>query len=444
MADSWSASSNSATSLKLVGPSSPSTGAFNPDFTYPIFGEAETIYGYKGLDIKLKFASGDLTTYLKVDYKEKNEGTTAKIDNVEASLKQFLPGDYLTDETAFQDAVLSQETSFRPLGEKVHSYTRSKSSSKGKGRAGKVGSAGDSLAEDDSNARVFEIYRSTWETRGFRELHRRMQIFALFFIEGASYIQEDEQNWEFFCLYERVPRGTGDEDGQTSFSWHFAGYTSLYRFWCWPDAARVRLSQFVILPPFQKQGHGGALYSQVHDEMLKRPSVTEMTVEDPSEAFDRLRDGSDLRRLLAPGGFVDGAKAEGKLRAPLDVKWSESERLKRKIAPRQWSRLVEMLQLMDLRPDEADQVKAYRLQVKARLFRFNKDILTQLKKSERVVKLQETFESVVDEYGELVGVDVEPLLEAAEMGNSGADVGGSSGANGGHADGPPRKMARLD
>lgn len=30
-----------------------SVGAFTPDFTYPIFGEQEKIFGYKGLEIKV-------------------------------------------------------------------------------------------------------------------------------------------------------------------------------------------------------------------------------------------------------------------------------------------------------------------------------------------------------------------------------------------------------
>ncbi|EPQ30483.1 uncharacterized protein PFL1_02009 [Pseudozyma flocculosa PF-1] len=436
MAESWSANSNNATVLKLVGAPEPSNSAFHPEFTYPIFGEAETIYGYQGLAINLHFASGSLQPILKVDYSAKNESTTAKIDDVDATLREFLPADCLGREqqSIFDETVAKEASNFRPLGEKVSSYTRRRSGSKGKGKArnGAGPSSGASLSEDDPEARVFEVYRSTWDTEGFREYHRRMQIFALFFIEGASYIQEDETNWEFFCLYERVRPQAHDEPP----SWHFVGYTSLYRFWCWPDAARMRLSQFVILPPYQKAGHGGALYTTVHGEMLKRSEVTEMTVEDPSEAFDRLRDGSDLRRLLAPGGFVEHAKAEQRLRAPIDRNWSEEQRLRNKIAPRQWNRLVEMLQLLHLDPEDAEQVRAYRLQVKARLFRFNKDILTQLPKHERLVKLQETYESVIDEYGELVGVDVELILAVGE-------AQGEIGRHAGAEEGPPRKMARF-
>lgn len=40
----------------------------------------------------------------------------------------------------------------------------------------------------------------TWDTPGFREYHRRMQIFILLFIEAGSYIEEEDERWEFVVL----------------------------------------------------------------------------------------------------------------------------------------------------------------------------------------------------------------------------------------------------
>jgi histone acetyltransferase 1 len=44
------------------------------------------------------------------------------------------------------------------------------------------------------------LHQATWETPGFRDYHRRMQLFILLFIEGGSYVHEDEDAWEFFVL----------------------------------------------------------------------------------------------------------------------------------------------------------------------------------------------------------------------------------------------------
>jgi histone acetyltransferase 1 len=42
--------------------------------------------------------------------------------------------------------------------------------------------------------------KTTWNTPGFREYHRRMQLFILLYIEAGSYISEDEDIWEFVVL----------------------------------------------------------------------------------------------------------------------------------------------------------------------------------------------------------------------------------------------------
>ena len=44
------------------------------------------------------------------------------------------------------------------------------------------------------------MIQATWKTPGFREYHRRMQLFILLYIEAGSYIQEEEESWEFVVL----------------------------------------------------------------------------------------------------------------------------------------------------------------------------------------------------------------------------------------------------
>lgn len=101
-------------------------------------------------------------------------------------------------------------------------------------------------------------------------------------------------------------------------------------------------SQFVILPPYQQEGHGcqysspdfygpvfrgadylsplnrlaAALYAAIYQYVLAQPTVVELTVEDPAEAFEDLRDRNDLKMLLANerfmrDGFGDGVLSSG-------------------------------------------------------------------------------------------------------------------------------------
>ena len=124
---------------------------------------------------------------------------------------------------------------------------------------------------------------------------------------------------------------------------------SLYRFWHYPSSSRLRLSQFVILPPYHKQSHGTRLYKQVYSQALSEDAVSELTIEDPNEAFDRLRDSSDLKTLLQPGGIISQMQEEEQgLKAPLRKDRSERWRARAKIAKRQWSRLIEVSQNVPL------------------------------------------------------------------------------------------------
>ena len=455
MTDSWTTNSNGAVCLRMVGAPPARNSIFHPDFTYPIYGEEESIYGYQDLSLNLGFVSGSLQPLLQLTYGRKVAGSAAKIDLPDSKLLEcFNKGEVLRCSSRADMDVKAQKSSsgFEPIGEKVGTWTVPSSEFKGKQKSVR-GSASRTPTAEPEGDHHYEVYLCTWDTPRFKQFYRRMRIFTYFFIEAGTFLDEDEPNWEFFLLFER------DSDSKV----HFVGFTSLYRFWTYPDSSRVRLSQFLILPPYQGFGLGTRLYLSVHDQMLKRgDKVAELTVEDPSEAFDRMRDSADLRRLLNPNGlpessikitsFSEGMKG-GKLGPPVDAEWSEEQRRLFKIPPRQWSRLVEMIQLMHIDPSEEEQVKAYRLQVKARIHKQNRDKLSQVSRADRIKTLHERYEDIVaNEYGELVGVDVSPLLGGVELPEDeeedAADASGShpkKGKGGRPSNGNerPNKVARL-
>lgn len=414
----WTADANEALTLSLVRAeedkqvlgSEETYEEFHPTFTYPIYGEDERIYGYQDLVIDLRFASGSLAQYLSVRYAQKLDASTT-VDNVEGIIKDFIPPDYDTDEAAFLTRVQEDAVSFKPIGSVVHTYTRPA-----------PGTSGSSSATRE--AVEYEVYHATWNDSGFIEYHRRMQIFILLYIEAGSYINEDDDAWQFFVLYEKRKRQNGTK------TYHFIGYSSVYKFYCFPEKHRLRLSQFVIVPPYQHQGHGSELYKTIYNYTLLTPLISELTVEDPAEAFEDLRDRNDLRMLLANENFMKegfgneavshgggkvrkrktraranpmGAssgmvKGTGKMGPPIDKAWAETFRTQLKVAGRQWQRLMEMLILMHLNPTDTQAARAYRLQVKERLYRFNFEILAQLDKEERLEKLEETFQSLREDY----------------------------------------------
>ncbi|KAF8626361.1 hypothetical protein AX15_005012 [Amanita polypyramis BW_CC] len=413
----WTADANDALHLSLV--SAPLgddiTTIFHPNFTYPIYGEDEKIYGYQDLTIDLRFASGSLVQYLNLSYSKKLASST--IDDVEGTLARFIPSGYYKDEATFLQQVEDDAQKFRPYGNLIYSYTRTVSRAPGnsKGKATSVGQ----IEQEDENLLEFEAYHATWSTPGFKEYHRRLQLFVLLYIEGGSYINDEEDSWEFMVLYEKRRR-----KGSAMMTYHFVGYSSLYNFYHFPEKVRMRLSQFIILPPYQRQAHGSELYKTIYQYVCSQPHIAELTVEDPAEAFEDLRDKNDLKMLFSCRQFMQegfgehiishgggrvgkarritrgdsGSRAAGKLGPPADKVWVEKWRRELKIAGRQFQRLVEMLMLSHLDPLDIRGLKGYRLQVKERLYRFNYEILAQLDKQERLDKLEETFQNVREDY----------------------------------------------
>lgn len=167
---------------------------------------------------------------------------------------------------------------------------------------------------------------------------------------------------------------------------------------------------------------------------LASSTCTEITVEDPNEAFDDLRDYCDYNRLLANGAFakiklntaIDPKLAQRRIgiRVPtsklLDLPLLSTLRKESKIAPRQFARIVEMYLFSKIAPhsrqagsarltrgprssDPDDKAFYYwRLLVKQRVYRKNKDILMQLDRGERVDKVEQTVGEVAGDYERLL------------------------------------------
>ena len=197
---------------------------------------------------------------------------------------------------------------------------------------------------------------------------------------------------------------------------------------------RSRISQFLILPPHQSQSHGTHLYNAMTYLFLNDPFCTEITVEDPNEAFDDLRDYCDYKRLLANGTFTQitlnvdlepkaTAKSSG-VRVPtsklLETPLLITLRQKNKLAPRQFDRLVEIYLLSRIPAhsrqsgtarltqrgraiDHGDRAYYYwRLLVKQRIYKRNKDLLIQLDRTERIDKVEETLGDQEADYERLL------------------------------------------
>ena len=90
-----SSDANEAVSLELVEADSNALrtiSRFHPKFTYPIFGEEERIFGYKGLDITFRFAAHDLRPNCVISYEHRFPAIadTAALD-IRDALQDYIP-----------------------------------------------------------------------------------------------------------------------------------------------------------------------------------------------------------------------------------------------------------------------------------------------------------------------------------------------------------------
>lgn len=125
-------------------------------------------------------------------------------DPIEETLYKFIPPDYTKSEDTFKKTIeATASEGFTPPGTKISSYRATHSKGKGKSLGVQKFEPWvpcDSSEDEDAQEVIYELWQANWKTPGFREYHRRMQIFTLFYIEGGCYIEEDDHRWEFVVL----------------------------------------------------------------------------------------------------------------------------------------------------------------------------------------------------------------------------------------------------
>ncbi|KAA8650724.1 hypothetical protein EYZ11_005035 [Aspergillus tanneri] len=441
--DDWTCDANDALQITVVQPSEekPKTiSSFHPQFTYPIFGDEEQIFGYKGLIIRLRLAAHDLRPHIHISYDDKFKpvGDTAAVDLLK-TLKPWVPEEAFSTlpeyETAVQEDADAKD--FVPPGNLVHSYV--------------------------TRLRNYEIWAGSLADPKVQRLLNRAQIFVSLFIEAGTPLAIDDpewtlERWTVYFVYEKVTPPT-----PTASQYSLVGYATTYRWWFYQRSelempiatedsfpapeispaqlpARLRIAQFLILPPHQGSGHGVHLYTTIHSACFNDPTIVELTVEDPNEAFDALRDTSDYHILLPEfqkqkvGINPDPNDSYSKKQRPryvptsalIPTKILRDIRSSFKIAPTQFAHILEMyllgqipiknrhagganmarLLIKKYNTDDPNERRYYwwRMLVKQRLFKRSRDMLIQLEMSDRIQKLEETVTNVEEGYEALLKV----------------------------------------
>uniref|UniRef100_A0A8D1E759 Histone acetyltransferase type B catalytic subunit n=1 Tax=Sus scrofa TaxID=9823 RepID=A0A8D1E759_PIG len=255
-------------------------------------------------------------------------------DDVEGKIRQIIPPGFCTNTSDFL-SLLEKEVDFKPFGTLLHTYSV--------------------LSPTGGENFTFQIYKADMTCRGFREYHERLQTFLMWFIETASFIDVDDERWHYFLVFEKY-----NKDGATLFA--TVGYMTVYNYYVYPDKTRPRVSQMLILTPFQGQGHGAQLLETVHRYYIASPSVLDITAEDPSKSYVKLRDFVLVK-------FCQGLPcfSREKLMQGFNEDMAVEAQQKFKINKQHARRVYEILRLLVTDMSDAEQYRSYRLDIKRRL-----------------------------------------------------------------------------
>ncbi|EFA76210.1 putative histone acetyltransferase [Heterostelium album PN500] len=333
---------------------------FNPEFSHKIFKE-EQIMGYEPLTLNIYMGAGSLTTYIDTNYTIQSKNIT----NVERQLLKVMSKSDPPKSTldSFKDYIEEKEISFKPPGELIYEFSR--------------------VDRETGEERHFEIYFGKIIDPNILRYHEKLQLFVLWYIEGGSYIFTEDSNWDIFMMFEKKMIDSTKRYG-------IVGYTTIYNFYHHPSTNRSRisqfhtdsffiisklqtLSQFLVLPPYQRMGLGKRLLNSLYDYYKSHSSVYgpvyDITVEDPGEYFILLRNSVDLENVVKSGLLKE-------ISAEFDLSQNHKalfEKIRKEllITPVQSKTVLEIYLLSKLmnRPANDPLYKRYRIFIKKRLYK---------------------------------------------------------------------------
>lgn len=358
MIDPWSLHANKLIGFRLLSNEAELPlvrQSFHPKYTHQIY-DGEVISGFKGLNIDMCFAAGSLKGYFTIRSKDKRPSTMlpplgavdfASMDDVLEKLHEIYPREDIS--TSLNDFKTVLKDPWTPPGEVIHSYTLN---------------SVDLLHKGHRLEQSYYVFRAGFDNPEMKSLHERLQFFLFFYIDRASFIDASDPTWEVLLIAEKTVNKVTQE-----VSWRSVGYTTLYTFLRYPSSRALRISQVLIFPPFQRQGHGHQMLQAIFSLANSRPNVTEVNVEDPAPGFQMLRDLFDVSRVRELGVYSKQLNEHGiTVVPPWNKKVGQEVASKLKITVNQVRRCHDMLTLASIDLLNETQYKEFRLDVKRRLF----------------------------------------------------------------------------
>ncbi|XP_031108212.1 histone acetyltransferase type B catalytic subunit [Ipomoea triloba] len=221
-------------------------------------------YGYKGLKIKVWVNVISFHAYADISFESSSDGGRGITD-----LKSAL-------QCIFAENLVEEKEVFLQTFSTERHYIKS------------VVSNAELLQHETSTEH--KVFRIVGEPLGL--LYCRLVPLVLLLVDGSNPIDVTDPSWEIYLLVEKCSDSQEDEHLQ------MLGFAAVYRFHRYPDSARMRLGQILVLPQYQRKGHGNCLVKVLNNVAI-RENVYDLTVEEPEDSLQHVRTCIDVERLLA-------------------------------------------------------------------------------------------------------------------------------------------------
>ncbi|KAF5204055.1 Histone acetyltransferase type b catalytic subunit [Thalictrum thalictroides] len=245
------------------------------------FDEDGKIFGYKNLKINIFLSTISFHAYADITFESSSDGGKG-ITDLKPALQKILGESLVEDKEEFLQTFSAGIDYIRNVmsnGEVLH----------------REATTGDNKSNNQLEAESFtvehQVIRMAVNSMSVGELYCRLVPLVLLLVDGSSPIDVTDPRWEIYLAVESKSNDQGVVGAK------LLGFAAVYRFYYYPESSRLRISQVLVLPPYQGKGHGHLLLKVLNSVALSE-NVYDVTVEEPSDYLQHVRTCVDMHRLL--------------------------------------------------------------------------------------------------------------------------------------------------
>ncbi|PIA31987.1 hypothetical protein AQUCO_04700098v1 [Aquilegia coerulea] len=244
------------------------------------FDEDGQVFGYKNLKINVFLSTISFHAYADITFESSCDGEKG-IANLKSALQKI-----------FGESLVKEKDDFLKTFSAGTDYIRNVISN-GVVLRHEVTKGENNKSNKQLEAESFtvEVIRMAVNSMSVGKLYCRLVPLVLLLVDDISPIDVTDPGWEIYLAVE----SKSNDHGVVGIK--LLGFAAVYRFHDNTGNLRLRISQILVLPSYQGQGHGRLLLEVINSVALSE-NVYDVTVEKPSDYFQHVRTCFDMHRLL--------------------------------------------------------------------------------------------------------------------------------------------------